>query len=344
MASLHCYIGPQPISLHSKDPRLIDLFLDYFRYYQPQPGSDSDQPAELALAFKLEEEWGARRLLAAHPVDLIAHAGTLSLWRTQTVGGDETLYLDCGTAFFTLHPAAGRATALLSERAFAQPQILANTHTLFALLLLLRARGLYHLHAAALVAPDERLWLICGAQRAGKTTLTTALGLSGWRPIADDSLLIGFDDEGEAQLAALKKYFHLDDGLLDRWPGLARAARGHSYLGRTCVDGLGLFNRGGLADQSFQRIDGVLLPQIVRDKPTRLEPISPSVALRQLAEQSTFLQLWPTETARQWRALTQLAAGARCFRFHSGADLLDHPTRATKLLAPHLAFAPTPGR
>ena len=336
MASIRFEIRGKKVSIHSRIAPLIELFTDYFRYYQPQILSTPDTDSELKL--ELKEFAGAaerdhlRDLLSSCHAKLIARTGVLSLWQSQQEAGTTELHLDCGSAFFTIHPTEGRASGWLSLESLDQPQILANTYTLFALLLLLRARGRYHLHAAAIVSPRDELWLVCGAQRAGKTTLATALGLSGWRPISDDSLLVGYDEDGAPRLGALKKSFHVGDELMERWPGLASADRRLRYLQRTCVDGLGLFDVGSLADHNFDHIDYILLPQITGNIPSRIESLNPSVALRQLAEQSTFFQLWPDHTARQWQALTTLASQARCFRFYSGPDLLDDPAVAAPLL------------
>jgi hypothetical protein len=191
-------------------------------------------------------------------------------------------------------------------------------------------RGQFHLHAAAVISPRDELWLICGAQRAGKTTLTAALGLAGWRPISDDSLLVSADQAGQ-KLRALKKYFHLGDELLRGWRALDGIARHHQYLDRTCAGGLEFFGTRDLADASFQRIDHILLPRIVPAAVSRLLPLSQSEALLTLAEQSTFFQLWRAHTERQWGTLTRLAQNAICHRFLSGADLLADPLQAARL-------------
>jgi hypothetical protein len=208
---------------------------------------------------------------------------------------------------------------------------LTNTYTLFPLLLGLRARGFYHLHAAAIVSPDGQLHLICGAQQSGKTTLTTALGLAGWRPLSDDSLLI-CAERSTAQLLALKKSFHISDDLLARWPALDGLRRQHHYSQRAAVAGLEFFGTAKLADTPFAQIDHIILPQITNEPSSNLQPISPSEAILRLAEQSMFFQLWRAHTERQFRLLAQLASRAACHRLLAGADLLADPNRAAEIL------------
>lgn len=57
-------------------------------------------------------------------------------------------------------------------------------------ILRLREKGCYHVHAAGVVDPADRAWLICGASGSGKSTLAYALARSGWRVLGDDGVII----------------------------------------------------------------------------------------------------------------------------------------------------------
>ncbi|MDX2043111.1 MAG: hypothetical protein SF097_17965 [Acidobacteriota bacterium] len=236
-------------------------------------------------------------------------------------------------AAFRVDVSTGHAIGLVTPEAMKFPHILANTYALFALLLLLRSRQLYHLHAAAIVSPVDELWLVCGAQRAGKTTLTTALGLAGWRPVSDDSLLVGRDD-ASTWLTPLKKYFHVGDELFGRWPKLNDATKHHQYLDRTCIGGLEFFRTRELAETRFRKIDHIVLPQIINESTSRLESLPRSEALLRLAEQSMYFQLWREHTAQQWHWLNELAAQAKCHRLLSANDLFVDPVNAERTLQP----------
>jgi hypothetical protein len=332
------------ISISARAPRLIRLFADYFRYYEPQILSSAEVhafPAEsepaLKIELKLRHELPPREMLIPPTAELFSRTGVVSLWRDVETGegadgGTGRFFFDLGVAAFRVDVEAGHAIGLVTPQALEYPHILANTYALFAVLLLLRSRQAYHLHAAAILSPDKKLWLICGAQRAGKTTLTTALGVAGWRPISDDSLLVG-RDEHSAWLTPLKKYFHLGDELLHRWPELASITRHHQYQDRTCTGGLEFFQTQRLAKMKFRRIDHIVLPQIVNEPVSRIESLPRSAALLRLAEQSMFFQLWRDHTARQWQSLNELAANAVCHRLFSAADLLANPQAASKVLA-----------
>jgi hypothetical protein len=341
MPAVSLLIGDVPVVISARSSRLVALFADYFRYYNPQliaaEGApeimQAGQPA-LVIELKMCRHLPPRARLIPAQARLFSQTGVVSLWRaTSSADGAtrELFYFDLGVAAFRVDVTAGRAIGLVTPEALDYPHILANTYTLFALLLLLRTRGLYHLHAAALVSPRDELWLICGAQRAGKTTLTTALSLAGWRPISDDSLLVSAAGV-EVRLQALKKYFHIGNELLHRWPLLAGVTRHHQYLDRTCIGGLEYFGARQLADASFNRVDHLVLPQIVNEPASRLVPLARSAALLKLAEQSLYFQLWPEHTAQQWRLLRELASPAACHSLLAGADILQDPASAMRAL------------
>lgn len=57
-----------------------------------------------------------------------------------------------------------------------------------------RLQHLLQLHAATVVDPHGQAWLICGPSRAGKTSLTLAFILSGWRWLSDEYALFAQND------------------------------------------------------------------------------------------------------------------------------------------------------
>lgn len=54
----------------------------------------------------------------------------------------------------------------------------------------LRQRGRYLVHAAGVVDPDGRAWLLAGDSGSGKSTLAYALARTGWTVLGDDGVLI----------------------------------------------------------------------------------------------------------------------------------------------------------
>jgi hypothetical protein len=327
------------ISISARSPRLINLFADYFRYYSPREASlfeqsqNSTEPPSLHLELRMRDELPPREKLIPPTAELFSQTGVLSMWieNENESAIPSRFYFHMEVAAFRVDVQIGQAIGLVTPEAMKFPHILANTYALFALLILLRSKQSYHLHAAAIVSPSDELWLVCGAQRAGKTTLTTALGLAGWKPVSDDSLLVG-RDENSAWLTPLKKYFHVGDELFRRWPKLNEATKHHQYLDRTCIAGLEFFGTRELAETRFRKIDHIVLPQIVNEPVSRLESLARSEALLRLAEQSMYFQLWRDHTAQQWQWLNELAASAHCHRLLSAADLLADPINAARVL------------
>jgi hypothetical protein len=344
LPSIHFTIHGTPIILNARSSRLISLFADYFQYYDPEVFTSASRPESpdpithrkpLVIDLKLRRELPPREKLIPSSAELVSQTGVVGLWREQApdqdLGHEEKFYIDLRVAAFRVEPRPGRAIGLISPQALEQPHILANTYTLFALLLLLRWRGVYHLHAAALVSPDHRLWLVCGGQRSGKTTLATALGIAGWRPICDDSLLISAEG-GSPQIAAFKKHFHIADELIECWDELKEINRNHQYLDRTVAEGLEFFGTRSLAGERFGKIDFIVLPEIVKEAESRVEPLSRSAALLKLAEQSMYFQIWREHTERQWSFLASLAGRSDCFRLLAGSDILDTTRKSADLL------------
>lgn len=336
MPAIEFTLAEIPVQLNSSSAVLTDLLADYFHHYQPRVApvpTRSSQSQALKLTLEFCEALPTRESLLPDKAQLFSHTGAVRLWHAPKEGGTESsqFYFDFGATVFHLDTSAGWGTGYVTAAAMEISRVLANTHTLFPLLLLLRAQGVYHLHAAAVRAPNGKLCLFPGSPRAGKTTLTTALGLAGWQPLGDDSLLL--DTRGEAvRCWPLRKEFHLDEKLLAHWPQLAAATVRHRYFGRACVEALEFFGTQDLSQQPFAKVDAVVLPQISEAGRCSLESLSASTALLKLAEQSVYLQLWREHTARQFAGLAQLMQTARTYRFHSGSDTLHDPKGAAAVL------------
>ena len=320
MPAIQFHFHGSLIVIEADEAQWLTHYEDYFRAYAPTVADDKTD----ALRLELRAATLANRP-AASQLERLAQTGIVSLWRS--VAEPETLWLYAGATTFEIYPQSGRVIGYLDEAALAMPPILTNTYSLFALLLLLRWRGVYHLHAAAALLPDGRSCWIAGAQRSGKTTLVTALALAGWKPLADDSLFLSWQGE-QVVWQPLRKAFHLGNDVLERWQarltGLDAQPR---YLDRHSVAALEFFQTQQLAAQSYSTVDLVLFPQVQPITRTRIAPLAASEALRRLAEQSTFFALWKDQTARQWRALLKATATARCFELATGEDLLTTPER-----------------
>lgn len=324
-------ISQIPVQLTLDSSILFDLYRDYFRYYRPVVSASPDTHNRLAFRLKLKSPLPSVEPIIPSGAELLSKIGVIEFWRAR-IHRRQYFFFKTNVTLFRVNPEQGRVVGWIFEEALKSPNLLANTYTFAALLLLLRWRGIYHLHTAASISPQKNLLLICGAQRAGKSTLATALGISGWHTISDDGVLLQSDEQGRARWQAFKRDFHLAAELLTGWESLRNIKSRHNYYDRACLDGLDLFDAKNLADGYFSQIDRVVFPSITNLPESRLEPISPSEAIRLLITQSMFFPLWPEHTQRQLQMLTSLLKPTRFYRLQAGTDLWKNPLIAGRLL------------
>jgi hypothetical protein len=189
-----------------------------------------------------------------------------------------------------------------------------------ALLAALRPRGLYHLHAAALVAPDGRSLIVAGEAGAGKSTLAAALVTAGFDYLGDDTVLVALR-EGAPRLLALPRDFHLAERSAAAIPGAALLLEGFTLGGKRGLDPRRAFP--GRARDETGPPAAILLPRVAGTSSTVLRPASPAEALGTLVEQSAYVAVRSLPGAREHlRLLGMLADRAGAWRVDLGTDLL----------------------
>jgi hypothetical protein len=88
----------------------------------------------------------------------------------------------------------------------------------YALELSLRRCGLYQIHGAGLVTPDEKASaLIFGASGSGKSTLTALLASRGWLYLTDDALLLSKEDDF-VYARGIRRFFSASEATLASCP------------------------------------------------------------------------------------------------------------------------------
>ncbi len=306
------------VCLVTDSPILFQLCLEYFRYYNPLQ-SDSSAHYQIKIKLLLREK---HLLQVSKPTEFLARVGVVELSRSTN---QERFYYQTDTALFRVNPHNGYAVGIVNSQALELPNLLVNTYLFSVLLLLLRYQSVYHLHAAAVISPAEKVHLICGAQRAGKSTLTAAFGVASWKPLSDDGILLRRDAAGNAQFEAFKREFHLSTELLMKWTGLSGLTSRHDYFDRSCLDGLNYFSSLELANQSYQRFESVIFPMISGKEKSALESISPSEALQKMIGQSMYFPLEISRTKQHFELLSKLCDGTKFYRFLSGKDVWDDP-------------------
>ena len=193
-----------------------------------------------------------------------------------------------------------------------------------ALLRALSARGIYHLHAAGLVADDGRTVLVVGTAGSGKTTLALSLIEAGLGFLGDDVVLLT-ERGGEPVVLSFPRPFHVDPGVLRPYPHLAPLL-GERYAGGEKRD---LDPR--VAFPGRARAEGgppamILLPEVGSLASTELSPISAAEALSGLLDSSAFLAADEERILRARVALlAKLVNGAEALLVRLGRDALLRP-------------------
>jgi len=191
--------------------------------------------------------------------------------------------------------------------------------TLSAAFLLNRMRRAL-LHAAAVVAPDGRAWLLVGDAFAGKTTTTVTLVRAGWGYLSDDHVVLSPSADGQVIVEGWPRLFHLDRGYED---GVALGER----------DAVDPASIGPGQWQRTARLAGILFPTVTPGEPTRTTSLAGTDALARLIRQSPWL-LADRETARDvLNLLTAAVAGRTCI-LHLGRDSYRNPARMQEILIP----------
>ncbi|HEX6106795.1 MAG TPA: hypothetical protein VFZ26_14500 [Gemmatimonadales bacterium] len=237
---------------------------------------------------------------------------------TRYDDGCDTLYLACGAfARAICRPGEGRAVvSYLESEAAALGWLLSHALLTVSLMEMLKRRGAYALHAAALARRGTAV-LFAGASGSGKTTLALALARAGFDFLGDD---LAFLAPGEAGLKVLAFPDQIDvtaetAGLL---PELA------PFLGRKAIPGRE--KRGVFIEELYpvavcaEAAPGLLvLPSVSPDGRTRVGPLAPADAFLELAP--NVLLTDRDSSQAHLDALARLVDWSRCYRLETGRDL-----------------------
>jgi hypothetical protein len=178
--------------------------------------------------------------------------------------------------------------------------------TLSAAFLVGRLRGAL-VHAAAVVDPDGRAWLLVGDTHAGKTTTcVSVVSAGGWRYLADDQVVLRMGNDGALVAEGWPRHAHLDEGFGD---AVVTGTRG-------TVD---LRARWGDRWMARASLGGVLLPSVKADRPTSLSAAAGAAGFTALVRQSPWLMA-DRAVASAVMALLRDAASHPTFSLSLGRD------------------------
>jgi hypothetical protein len=192
--------------------------------------------------------------------------------------------------------------------------------TLSAAFLVGRLRGAL-VHAAGVVDPDGRAWLLVGDTHAGKTTTCVSLlSAGGWRYLADDQVVLRLGDHGALVAQGWPRRAHLDEGFGD---AIVTGTRGTVDL------------RAQWGDRWMARapLGGVLLPSVKADRPTSLSAAAGAAGFTALVRQSPWLMA-DRAVASAVMALLRDAASHPTFSLSLGRDSYARGELLAERLAP----------
>lgn len=188
----------------------------------------------------------------------------------------------------------------------------------------LRQRGRYFVHAAAVVDPRGRAWLLTGDSGSGKSTLAYALARLGWKVMGDDGILISATETG---ITAHEWHAPLEvsSSLVDEFPEL-RAELSRARAGDP---------RRRIPIAVSREREALLAAVLFVERGARhaIEPIGPVAALAGLVRQSPWVIL-DDECTRSHLDALRAVATVPSFRFaHTPADLHTIARTLTTMLA-----------
>jgi hypothetical protein len=176
----------------------------------------------------------------------------------------------------------------------------------------LRQRGRYLVHAAGVVDPDGRAWLLAGDSGSGKSTLAYALARAGWTVLGDDGVLIERDGDG-LRAHSWRDPLRVSQQLIDAFPEI-----GNAGLRPAPGDPR---NRVSLHARAARTARVAAIVLIERGATFELTAVAPLAALAALVRQSPWVILGDAY-ARPHLELLRHAAGQRVLGLrHTRAEL-----------------------
>ena len=248
-----------------------------------------------------------------------------------TADGD-TIRLSDGHSQLWVHARGRRIDACVHEQSARDIHQFGALLCGVALQICLRHHGLYYTHAAALISDSGRTVLLTGNSGEGKSTLSMALALAGWRFVSDDAVYLR---RGSDRLLAFRRPVHLDGSTLALLPELRRLARGpHRRAGRIRwdLDPAEAFGNDTLHDIASGAALLVVLNTGASAAQTGVQPLTSQQALPHLLRQGGLVMLGGPPAQNHLDALTRLAREGPNLQLTLGPGLLGRPRKAASAL------------
>ena len=194
---------------------------------------------------------------------------------------------------------------------------------------LLRRRGRFPLHAAALAAGGQGL-LLAGRSGAGKSTLALALLRAGFGFLGDDGCFLA-PEPGGVRVLALPDEIDVTDTTVALFPelGFLRGRRPPAGSRKRQLNPEEARGGASLAECTARAL---VFPRLSGEPRSRLEPMSAAEALLELVPNVLLTE--PARGRAHLAALAELARECTCHRLWTGRDLAAVPSLLGGLLRP----------
>ena len=197
--------------------------------------------------------------------------------------------------------------------------------------------GYTPIHAAAVVDPKSRAWLIAGQTHAGKSTLVVGLLESGFSYLSDDGLILHPTQQGIIAHAWWGSSL-LDPIVSETYPHL-KPYLGQKVRERHLIDIKSIYAH---LWQPKAVPNYLLFPCFDSTVETAyLEPLSPGIAMAELMRNTA---PWLLETpTSHLKCLQSLCSQTQYFQLHLGERLRTHPHQLATVLEEFTAVADRTG-
>ena len=183
-------------------------------------------------------------------------------------------------------------------------------------ILRLRALGRYHIHAAGVVDPKGRAWLLAGPTGSGKSTLAYALARAKWPILGDDGVIVEVRRQ-DIVAYAWREPLRVSTELQGIFPELGSAG---AAAGRVSGDAR---QRTEIPVTAARSASVAALVWIEQGPEDRFTPLAPAEALVELVRQSAWVLIADGGAPAHLDALRHVAVQVPSFKLvHSPAQLL----------------------
>ena len=180
-------------------------------------------------------------------------------------------------------------------------------------ILRLRQRHRYHIHAAGIVDPAGRAYLLAGCTGSGKSTLAYAAARLGWRVLGDDGVIVEIAGDRTTALG-WHEPLRVSTTLAREFPELANGP-GAPLAGDAR-------QRTAIPMPTCRRAMMGALVWVQQGTHDRLERVAPADALIELVRQSAWVLIADGRATAHLDALSRIATHVPSFRLvHSSAQL-----------------------